>query len=107
MPDMRGLTLLVATIDADRYHAALSLAAAQAALGGRARVHLQGQSVALLDADRSDIRELQTEAVALGVVVTACQTGLAERSMPLPPNVEADGLIGLLSSLGEDRLLVF
>jgi hypothetical protein len=85
----------------------LSLAASQAALGGRARLHLQGKAVALLDGERPDLRELQTEAVALGVVITACQTGLAERTGPLPPDVEADGLIGLLTSLADDRLLVF
>ena len=49
MPGMRGLTILVAAADPERFHAALSLAAAQAALGGRARLHLQGEAVALLD----------------------------------------------------------
>lgn len=107
MPGMRGLTILVAAADPERFHAALSLAAAQAALGGRARLHLQGEAVALLDERHSDLRELRVEAAALGAVITACQSGLAERAGDLPPDVEGDGLVGLLSRLGDDRLVVF
>ena len=108
MSRMRGLTILVATADPARFHAALSLAASQAALGGRARLHLQSEAVALLDPGCSDLTALRDEAVALGVEFTACQTGLAERGgTALPPGVEADGLLGLLTSLGEDRMVVF
>lgn len=105
MPDMRGLTILVATADPARYHAALELAAAQAALGGRARVHLQGDAVTLLSAP-GDLAALCAEAIALGVRITACQTGLAADGATLPNGVEADGPVGLLSRLEDDRLVV-
>lgn len=105
MPDMRGLTILVATADPARYHAALSLAAAQAALGGQAQVHLQGDASSLLDCS-GDLHDLRVEAQAIGVSVTVCQTGLAGVN-ELSPEVEADGLVGLLSRLKDDRLLVF
>ncbi len=108
MPRMRGLTILVATGDPERFHAALSLAAAQAALGGRSRLHLHGQATALLDHPAPDLVALRAEAAALGVELSACQTGWAEQpDRALPAGVEADGPIGLLSRLGEDRLVVF
>ncbi len=116
---MRGLTILVAGSDPTRFHAALSLAAAQAALGARARLHLQGKAVALLRLPARDdptaaglpsLIELRTEAVALGVELTACQSGLALADVgfaDLPEGIQASGLIELLTDLGEDRLLVF
>ena len=119
MPIMRGLTIVVASADPARFHAALSLAAAQAALGVRARVHLQGEAVALLRDlepvghnadDLPTLAELRTEAVALGVELTACQSGLSLRQADLadlPGPIQASGLIELLTGLGEDRLLVF
>ena len=119
MPSMRGLTILIATADSARFHAALSLAAAQAALGGRARLHLQGEAVALLSHSEPDghdaqglptIAELRGEAVALGVELTVCQSGLvlAQADLAdLPGSIQASGLIELLTGLGDDRLLVF
>jgi predicted peroxiredoxin len=116
---MRGLTILVATADPARYHAALSLAAAQAALGGRARLYLHGEAVALLGETTEDPRyagagmpglaELRTEAAALGVGFLACQSGFTLTGLSpadASPDVEAGGLIGLLRELGNDRLVV-
>ncbi len=108
MPGMRGLTILVATADPERFHAALSFAAAQAALGGRSRVHLHGPAAALLDTAEPDLIALRAEAIALGVEFSACQTGLSGRQpAELPPGIEAEGPIGLLSRLEDDRLVVF
>ncbi len=106
---MRGLTILVATADPARYCAALELAAAQAALGGRARVHLHGEAVTMLFTDESaGLAELRVEAAALGVEMSACQTGLAATpGRSLPDNVAAGGPIGLLTELGEDRFVTF
>jgi predicted peroxiredoxin len=119
MPGMRGLTVLVATAEPARFHAALSLAAAQAALGGRSRVYLHGEAVALLatsaqdfrftGAGMPDITELRTEAAALGVTVTACQSGFALAGLSpadFAEDVDTGGLIGLLTDLGDDRLVV-
>jgi predicted peroxiredoxin len=119
---MRGLTIIVATADPARFHAALSLAAAQAALERPARLFLQAEAVALLrqpvampdDARYSAagmprLGELLEEAMALGVTITACQTGLALAGMEagnLPVGVETGGLIELLTQAAEDRLII-
>jgi predicted peroxiredoxin len=116
---MRGLTIVVAAADPARFHAALSLAAAQAALGGRARIYLHGEAVALLGQPGDETRyaeagmpgsaELRAEAEALGVTLTACQSGFALAGLShadTGPGVEAGGLLGLLAGLGDDRLVV-
>jgi predicted peroxiredoxin len=116
---MRGLTIVVVSADAARFHAALSLAAAQAALGGGSRIYLHGEAVALLGPAAEDARyagagmpgidDLRTEAAALGVTITACQSGFALAGLnhsEIAPDVEVSGLIGLLTELGADRLVV-
>lgn len=109
MPDLRGLTILVATTDRARFQAALSLAAAQAALGGRARVHLHGEAIALFAPGIApDAAELRGECLALGVTFSACQSGLDMTGLSfeeLGQGIEPGGLVGLLGSLGEDRLV--
>ena len=115
---MRGLTILVATADPARFHAALSLAAAQAALGGTARIYLHGEAVALLRGSAENeaapaagvptLSQLREEGTALGVRIIACQTGLTIADLDLQDageGVEAGGLLTLLAELGEDRLL--
>lgn len=105
---MRGLTLIVATADPARFQAALSFAAAQAALGGRARVHLHGESVALLGEGAAELAALRAEAAALGVTFTICQTGLATLpDIVIGDGVEAVGPLGLIAGLEQDRLIVF
>ena len=47
---VRGLTIIVAGRDPDRLRSALGMAATQAALGGKARLFLDGGAVALLAA---------------------------------------------------------
>jgi predicted peroxiredoxin len=105
MPDMRGLTLLVATADPERFRAALTLAAAHAALGGRTRVYFHEAAVALLAKPDPLIATAQES----GATLIACQTGLAAAGLTadeLPTGVETGGLISLLADLGEDRLVV-
>ena len=100
MPDLRGLTVVVATADPDRWRAALMLASAEAALGGRTRVYCHEAAVTLLA--RS---ELVDTALELGIVLIACQSGLAAHDLPLPDFAEAGGLVSLLAELGDDRLV--
>lgn len=120
---MRGLTILVAAADAERLHAALTYAAAGAAMGSVARVHLHEGAVGLLrpplaapadiaraKAGLPTLQQIFDEALALGVSITACQSGLALAKLDLTqlgPNIEAQGPIGLLSDIGDDRMMVF
>jgi predicted peroxiredoxin len=115
---MRGLTLLVATGDPERFRAALTIASAHAALGGRTRVYCHEAAAALLggdDADAGALRarglpsraELIATAIESGAAIIACQTGLALANLDaasLPDGVETGGLVGLLADLGDDRL---
>lgn len=122
MPGMRGLTIIAATGDAERFRAALSLACAHAALGGATRLYCHEAAVALLvpGSDPGDAglaakglasrAQLVAEAQESGVMLIACQTGLAAAGIAfemLPPGVEPGGLVSLLAALGEDRLVAF
>ncbi|NML06225.1 peroxiredoxin [Sphingomonas sp. G-3-2-10] len=103
MPVMRGLTILVATADPERFRMALTLASANAALGGRTRVYFHEAAVGVLATSEPMIGT----AVETGAALIACQTGLAMAGMDasaLPPGVETGGLVGLLADLGDDRL---
>jgi predicted peroxiredoxin len=116
---MRGLTVIVTRPDGLR--AGLELAAANAALGGRARLFAQGEAAAalalpMLDPHNEDYRaaglptlaELFEEALALGVEVIACQSGLALMGLTadmLDDRVTFGGPVSVLQTLGEDRLL--
>ena len=103
MPRMRGLTLLIATADPARLRAALTLASASAALGGRTRVYFHEEAVPLL----ATPDPLIATAIETGAALIACQTGLAAAGLSaeqLPEGVETGGLIGLLADLGDDRL---
>ncbi len=120
---MRGLTILVATGDAERLHAALSYAAAGAAMGSEVRLHLHEGAVALvgsgLEAPGDTARkgaglpvlaQIWEEALGLGVRISLCQSGLALGGLDLgtlDPRLDAQGPVGFLAGLGEDRLMVF
>lgn len=120
---MRGLTMLVVAADAERLHAALTFAAAGAAMGTTIRLHLHEGAVGLLrapltasgDAARlkaglPGLSEILEEALSLGVSVTACQSGLALAGLDLSQldsRIDAQGPVGLLTTLGDDRLLIF
>ncbi|BBE00107.1 peroxiredoxin [Sphingobium amiense] len=120
---MRPLILIAATDDAERLRAALTLAAAQAALGGAATVFLQLDAVALLRqpvegprdaahraAGLPDLATLIDEARALGVRLIACQSGLALARMEvgdLPSGVTTGGPVELLRDMSDDARLSF
>ncbi|WP_447728892.1 peroxiredoxin [Sphingomonas koreensis] len=120
MPGMRGLTILAATADIERFRAALSLACAHVAVGGGARLYCHEAAVVLLvpgtDPGDDDLAakglatraQLIAEALECGVTLIACQTGLAAEGVTfdaLAAGVEPGGLVSLLAGLGEDRLV--
>ena len=116
-----ALHIAVLTADADRFHGALTLAAAEAALGGRVTIFLQLEAVGMLaslaapgDAARSahglpTLAELVDEALDLGVVLLVCQSGLALAEIDaaqLEPRIEVSGPVAFLSRVGAaDRFL--
>jgi predicted peroxiredoxin len=121
MSRLQGLTIVVAGADPARLHAALSLAAAWAAMDRRAHLFLQAEAVALLhrgdsvcdsryrQAGLPTLRDLIGESLALGVAITACQSGLALAGLTtadLPEGVETGGLVELLASRRDDQLLM-
>lgn len=121
MHRMPGLSIVVAGEDPSRLHAALSVAAAWAALDRPARIFLQAEAVALLrpglleaDAQRHEagipgLAELLEESLALGASVTACQSGLALAGLSaedLPAGVDTGGLVDFLAKSGPDDQLM-
>jgi predicted peroxiredoxin len=116
---VRGLTIIVTRPQGLR--AGLELAAANAALGGPARILAQGEAVValaqpMLDRHDEDYRaaglpilgELCEEAMELGVRIIACQSGLALMGITadrLDARVEYGGPVSVLAALGEDRLV--
>ncbi len=119
---MKGLAIIVASRDPVRFRAALTLAVAQAALGSKVRLYCHEASVALLArAERTDDdtapltanglpdrHGLIAMALAGGVILIACQTGLAVAGLAmgdLAAGVEAGGMMALLANLGDDRLV--
>ena len=121
MPDMRGVTIIVIDLSPERLRGALSIAAAQAALGGNARIFLQGEAVASIreplqseqdeahaNAGLPTLAILFDEALKLGVRIIACQSGLQLRGTrpdDFDARVEFGGLVSVMQSLGEDRLV--
>lgn len=103
MPGLRGLTVIAADGDAARFAAAIELVASWAALGGGARLFCRGGSVQRLN------DPALAEAMSCDVQVIACQSALAEHAIDLSthdPRIEAGGMVSLLATLGEDRLVV-
>lgn len=119
---MPGLSIVVAGEDPARFHAALSVAAAWAALDRPARIFLQAEAVALLrlspTAEEGEMRgsgmpslaEILEESLALGASVTACQTGLALAGLSaedLPAGVDTGGLVDFLAKgRPDDQLMI-
>ena len=121
MPSVPGLSIVVAGTDPARLHAALTVAAAWAALDRPARLFLQAEAVGLLRPGRDpgetgkgatglpSLTELLAESQAIGVTIIACQSGLALAGMSaedLPAGVESGGLVGFLAERGDDQLMM-
>ena len=110
------LALLVVSADAARLRAALILARAETALGGAARIFLQGEAVTLLRPPLSDpldeswraageptLAELLEEALEDGVVITLCQSGLAMAGLDgsaIDARIDVTGPLAFLAHAG-------
>lgn len=115
-----GLTLIVLTADAERFHAALSMAAAHAASGAPTRIYFHGPAVRLLvppviaPADESrrssgmpTLEELMIDARDLGTRFLVCQSGLELSGLEMSRLIdgcETSGPVAIMSDLGDDRL---
>ena len=121
---MTGLAIIVSTADQARFRAAMTLALTQSALGGRVRVYAHETAVPMLarsvraDDDSDTLAEnglpdrLDLIAIALeaDVAVIACQTGMAIAGLAvedLVDGVESGGLMSVMATLGDDRLVAF
>ena len=118
---MRGLTIVVADISSERFRCALNMALAQAALGGKARVFLDGEAVAILRppisgwedeayeaAGLPTLPRLHAEALDAGVRIILCQSGMAmtgAEPRDYDERVEFAGMVSLMAELGDDRLV--
>jgi predicted peroxiredoxin len=116
------LLLIATTDDAERLRGALTIACAEAALGGSVRLFLQLDAVALLRPDtpapRDDVHRacglptltaLIDDALDLGVHIVACQSGLALAGMDageLDPRITAGGPVGVLAAAGSSQRVV-
>lgn len=114
---MFGVTIIVAR--GDGVPAALELAAVYRALEEPARLFVHGTAVEhLLGPDdpaqpvggQGTRGELLQIALEMGVEVAVCQAGLALSDLTLAttdPRVVAGGLVGLVATLGNQRLVTF
>ena len=118
---MRGLTIIVAEASPERFRAALTVAAAQAALGARARIFMQADAVGLLKppiasaADEAHekaglpgLAVLLDEALGFGIELIVCQSGMLLcniEARDLDARMSYGGLVSLMQSLENDRLL--
>ena len=117
------LALILAEANPARLRAALVLARCEIALGGTARLFLQGEAVAMLQspvvvpqdaawraAGEPALTALIDEALADGVLISLCQSGLAMAGlMPasLPAGIHITGPIAFLATVDAcTRLLV-
>ncbi|HEX7871952.1 MAG TPA: peroxiredoxin [Sphingobium sp.] len=117
----RPLLLIATTDDAERLRGGLTLACAEAALGGTVRVFLQLDAVAALrpplfaprDVAHAEqglptLAALVDDALDLGVTIIACQSGLALAGLTaeaLDPRIEMGGPVGVLAiGDAEERL---
>lgn len=104
----RPLILIVGDASPARLHAALTLAAAAAALGRGAALFFHGRAVTALARRRewpaepglATIAELFGIARELGVAISACQTGLAASDLALADLIEGVEGEGMVAALG-------
>lgn len=105
MRRVTGLGIIIAGADPVRFRTALTLAAAQAALGGRTRILLDSGAVTLA----STPNELLESCFDLGAEVMLCQSGLAEARLDasaLDSRFCYGGMVGWLADLDKDRLVI-
>lgn len=117
---MRGLAIIIGSAAHDRLHAALSLAAAAAALGRDVAVYFHADAASVADpamrwdedarfaaAGAPTIGELLESTLELGAVFTVCQTGLALADLAaieIDPRLEPGGLVDFLGRAGDSEI---
>lgn len=118
------LALMLVGADAARLRAALILARSEIALGGSARLFIQGEAVSLLRrpmispqdeawraAGEPTLAALLDEALEDGVAISLCQSSLAMAAMEagmLDPDINLSGTIAFLAEIDPDmRLIAF
>ncbi len=118
----RPLAIIISGAAHDRLHAALSLAAASAALGRTVALYFHaeaarvaapamawGEDVSFAAAGAPTVRELIDAAAELGVAMTACQTGLALTGLSaseIDPRIEPSGLVDFLSRASDAEIVL-
>lgn len=117
------LALLLVGADPVRLRAALTLARCEIALGGDARLFLQGEAVVLLRspvaapqdaawraAGEPTLAALIAEALADGAAISLCQSGLAMTGLTpdaVPAGIQFTGPVAFLAAVdAHTRLLV-
>lgn len=115
---LSGITIVVATAEPERFRTALIMALSQVALGGRTRLFMQEQAVRLLHGDDSadyapaglpGRAAMLADALEAGVEIIGCQSGLAligTQASEFDHRIAWGGMIELLQSLSDDRLIV-
>lgn len=120
---MRSLKIVILTPDRERFRGALTLAAAQAALGAEVTIFCQLEAAALLrqpftapnDAAHQakglpTLDDLMSDAAGLGVRFIACQSGMelcGMKAKDLSPHSSTGGPVSFLQSVEDgDRLLI-
>ncbi|MEQ8311826.1 MAG: DsrE family protein [Sphingopyxis sp.] len=121
---MPGLNIIVAAAEGRRFCAALETAIAAVALGQSARLFVQGDAAAMLRAPAGfagdgarravglpGLGELIDEALASGVEIIVCQSGLALADLiadRIVGGIKAGGVVSFLAAVAaEDRLIVY
>ncbi len=118
-----ALHIAILTADPGRLHGALTLAAAEAALGGHVRIFFQLDAVALLlspidapgDALRTrhgvpSLAAILDDARAIGVELIACQSGLAlleADAAALGAQVGIGGPMAFMQTIGPGERLIW
>ncbi|MBK5264582.1 MAG: DsrE/DsrF/DrsH-like family protein [Alphaproteobacteria bacterium] len=120
---MRTLKIVILTPDPERFRGALTLAAAQAALGAHVTIFCQLEAAALLRrpftapndaahqaAGLPTLDDLMSDAAGLGVRFIACQSGMelcGINANDLSLHTSTGGPVSFLQSVGDgDRLVM-
>ncbi|MCF8709564.1 DsrE/DsrF/DrsH-like family protein [Rhizorhapis sp. SPR117] len=119
---MRPLKIVILTPDPERFRGALTLAAAQAALGTQVTIFCQLEAAALLRppftapndavhqaAGLPTLDDLMSDAAGLGVRFIACQSGMelcGMKASDLAPHTSTGGPVSFLQSVADGHRLV-
>lgn len=109
-PPKNGLTIIILSADEERINGALMMAMAYAAVhpeesGHETEIFFHAPAVVFLN----QYQDLLEEAHALGVKISACQSGLADHGISagiLPDFVTTTGPVQIMSDLGNKRLVM-